>query len=50
MDMELAVDAMELSNTVDHMVIFSGDGDFSLTGITHSGSRICSTDCIIKFS
>jgi uncharacterized LabA/DUF88 family protein len=28
MDMELAVDAMELSNTVDHMVIFSGDGDF----------------------
>lgn len=28
MDMELAVDAMELSNTVDHMVLFSGDGDF----------------------
>ncbi len=28
MDMELAVDAMELSTTVDHMVIFSGDGDF----------------------
>ena len=28
MDMELAVDAMELSTTADHMVIFSGDGDF----------------------
>ncbi len=26
--MELAVDAMELSTTVDHMVLFSGDGDF----------------------
>lgn len=28
MDMELAVDAMELSTTVDHTVLFSGDGDF----------------------
>ena len=28
MDMELAVDAMDLSDTVDHMVLFSGDGDF----------------------
>ncbi len=28
MDMELAIDAMELSTTVDHAVIFSGDGDF----------------------
>lgn len=28
MDIELAVDAMELSDTVDHMVLFSGDGDF----------------------
>jgi len=28
MDMELAIDAMELSSTVDHMVLFSGDGDF----------------------
>ena len=28
MDMELAIDAMELSNTVDHMILFSGDGDF----------------------
>lgn len=28
MDIELAVDAMRLANTVDHLVIFSGDGDF----------------------
>ncbi len=27
-DMELAVDAMELAPRVDHIVIFSGDGDF----------------------
>ena len=28
MDIELAVNAMELAPHVDHMVIFSGDGDF----------------------
>src|SRR3990172_2069838 len=28
MDIELAVDAMEMSNHVDHVVLFSGDGDF----------------------
>ncbi|MEM7216474.1 MAG: NYN domain-containing protein [Pseudomonadota bacterium] len=28
MDMELAVDAMELADTIDHIVLFSGDGDF----------------------
>lgn len=28
MDIELTIDAMELSETVDHFVIFSGDGDF----------------------
>lgn len=28
MDIELAVDAMELGDTIDHAVIFSGDGDF----------------------
>ena len=28
MDIELAVDAMELSEQVDHIVLFSGDGDF----------------------
>lgn len=28
MDLELAVDALQLSDVVDHFVIFSGDGDF----------------------
>mgnify|MGYP000560199243 CR=1 FL=1 len=28
MDIELAVDAMELAEKVDHIVLFSGDGDF----------------------
>ncbi len=28
MDIELAVDAMELAGSIDQMVLFSGDGDF----------------------
>ena len=28
MDIELTVDAMELADRVDHLVLFSGDGDF----------------------
>jgi uncharacterized LabA/DUF88 family protein len=28
MDIELAVDAMEMAGHLDHMVLFSGDGDF----------------------
>lgn len=28
MDIELAVDAMQLASNLDHLVIFSGDGDF----------------------
>lgn len=28
MDIELAVDAMELAEHIDHIVLFSGDGDF----------------------
>ncbi len=32
MDIELAVDAMELAPRVDHIVIFSGDGDFRPLG------------------
>jgi uncharacterized protein (TIGR00288 family) len=28
MDIELAVDAMEIAGVIDHMVLFSGDGDF----------------------
>ncbi len=29
MDIELAVDAMEQADTTDHLVLFSGDGDFT---------------------
>jgi uncharacterized LabA/DUF88 family protein len=29
MDIELAVDAMEVAKHIDHMVLFSGNGDFS---------------------
>ena len=29
MDIELAIDAMEQADTVDHIVLFSGDGDFT---------------------
>ena len=28
MDMELAIDAMELADALDHIILFSGDGDF----------------------
>ena len=28
MDIELAIDALELSPHIDHMILFSGDGDF----------------------
>ena len=28
MDIELAVDVMEMASSIDHAVIFSGDGDF----------------------
>ena len=28
MDMELAIDALEIAEVVDHIVLFSGDGDF----------------------
>ncbi len=28
MDLELAVDAMEMASSLDHVVLFSGDGDF----------------------
>ncbi len=40
MDIELAIDAMEQSETVDHLVLFSGDGDFtSLVGAVQRRGR-----------
>ena len=42
MDIELAVDAMELAERMDHMVLFSGDGDFRplVEGIQRRGVRV----------
>lgn len=42
MDIELAVDAMELADHLDHLVIFSGDGDFRslVESFQHKGKRV----------
>ena len=42
MDIELAVDAMEMADRIDHMVLFSGDGDFRplVAGIQRKGVRV----------
>ena len=42
MDIELAVDAMEMADRIDHMVLFSGDGDFRplVEGIQRRAVRV----------
>ena len=42
MDIELAVDAMEMSDHIDHLVLFSGDGDFRrlVEAIQRKGKRV----------
>ncbi|MDO9526894.1 MAG: NYN domain-containing protein [Gemmobacter sp.] len=42
MDIELTVDAMELAPRVDHIVLFSGDGDFRplVEGLQRQGVRV----------
>src|ERR1700685_25757 len=42
MDVELAVDAMELAKHIDEMVLFSGDGDFRslVEGVQRRGVRV----------
>jgi uncharacterized LabA/DUF88 family protein len=42
MDIELATDAMEMANHVDHMVLFSGDGDFRslVAAVQRKGVRV----------
>ena len=42
MDIELAVDAMEMSEHLDHIVLFSGDGDFRslVEAIQRKGVRV----------
>jgi uncharacterized LabA/DUF88 family protein len=42
MDVELAVDVMEMAEHVDHIVIFSGDGDFTrlVKAVQRRGKRV----------
>ena len=42
MDIELAVNAMEIAPSVDHIVLFSGDGDFRslVEAIQRKGVRV----------
>jgi uncharacterized LabA/DUF88 family protein len=42
MDIELAVDAMEMADHVDHVVLFSGDGDFRslVEAVQRKGVRV----------
>jgi uncharacterized LabA/DUF88 family protein len=49
MDIELAVDAMEMSAHVDEMVLFSGDGDFRslVEAIQRRGVRVTVVSTII---
>src|SRR6202046_51692 len=38
MDIELAIDVMEMAQSLDHIVLFSGDGDFRPAGATLCGA------------
>jgi len=42
MDIELTVDAMELAPKIDHVVIFSGDGDYTplVASLQRQGVRV----------
>ncbi len=42
MDIELAVDMMQLAENLDHIVLFSGDGDFRslVEAVQHKGRRV----------
>ncbi len=42
MDIELAVNAMEMADRIDHMVLFSGDGDFRslVEAVQRKGVRV----------
>ena len=42
MDVEIAVDMLEMAQTVDHLVLFSGDGDFRalVAAVQRKGRRV----------
>lgn len=42
MDIELAIDVMEMADTLDHIILFSGDGDFRrlIEAVQRKGVRV----------
>lgn len=42
MDIELAIDAMEMADKIDHLILFSGDGDFRrlVDAVQRKGKRV----------
>jgi uncharacterized LabA/DUF88 family protein len=48
MDIELAVDMLELAPRVDHIILMSGDGDFRrlVEAVKHMGIRVSVTSSI----
>ncbi len=50
MDIELAVDAMEMAAHLDHMVLFSGDGDFRslVEAVQRRGVRVSVVSTIVS--
>jgi uncharacterized LabA/DUF88 family protein len=42
MDIELAIDAMEMAPNIDHLILFSGDGDFRrlVDAVQRKGKRV----------
>ena len=46
MDMELAIDVMEMAEHVDHIALFSGDGDFSPARRSSAAARRTGFGCI----
>jgi uncharacterized LabA/DUF88 family protein len=50
MDIELAVDAMELAEHVDQIVLFSGDGDFRplVEAVQRRGVRVTVVSTILS--
>lgn len=49
MDIELAVDAMEMAEHLDHMVLFSGDGDFRslVEAVQRRGVRVTVVSTVV---
>ncbi|MCO6048676.1 NYN domain-containing protein [Mesorhizobium sp. RP14(2022)] len=50
MDIELVIDALQLSDSVDHYVIFSGDGDFRILvdALQRKGRKVSVVSTIIS--